>query len=76
MFSALVQIRWEGQMSYFYTMLAVLVAGVVVLTAGVMLNREKGQSLESAGKDGFAWGMSFFISFAAEFMSISYLAHL
>lgn len=63
-------------MSYFYTMLAVLLIGVALLVAGLMLDREPGQSLLSAGKNGLAWGMGFFVSFGAEFIGIFYLAHL
>ena len=63
-------------MNYFYTMLAVLLIGVALLVTGTMLSREPGQSLQSAGKDGIAWGVGFFVSFGAEFMGIFYLAHL
>lgn len=49
-----------------YSILAILVAGVFVLMAGILVSREPGQTLQSALVESSAWGAAFFISFGAE----------
>jgi hypothetical protein len=54
-------------MSYLFSMLLVLLVGAVILMAGILMDREPGQSLRDAFKDSVAWGAGFFIFFSVEF---------
>lgn len=47
--------------------LTVLAVGVVSLMAGILLNREHGQSIRGALADSIVWGAGFFASFSIEF---------
>jgi hypothetical protein len=58
-------------MNYLFSMLAVLVAGMFILMAGIMMNREPGQSLLSAVKDSVVWGAGFFLTFGTEFLMLA-----
>jgi preprotein translocase subunit SecG len=58
-------------MSYLLFMLAVVVVGMIVLMAGILMNREPGQGLASSLNDSIVWGASFFISFSGEFLMLS-----
>jgi len=51
--------------------LAVLVIGVVILMAGILMNREPGQSFKSSLSDSIVWGASFFVSFGGEFLLLA-----
>lgn len=48
-------------MNDLFSMLAVLVIGMVVLMAGILITREPGQSLRSAFNESLAWGGALFI---------------
>lgn len=48
------------------SVLAVLVAGVFILMAGILISREPGQTLISAFRESTAWGIAFFVAFGAE----------
>lgn len=61
-------IRLENQMNDLFSMLEVLVIGMTILMAGILINREPGQSFQSALNDSMAWGMGFFVCFGAEFL--------
>jgi hypothetical protein len=56
--------KQEILMDYF--ILAALVAGLLVLMAGILLTKEPGQTLRSAIFESSAWGVAFFIAFGAE----------
>jgi hypothetical protein len=58
--------KQEILMNYF--ILAALVAGVLVLMAGILLTKEPGQTLRSVFFESSAWGVAFFIAFGAESM--------
>lgn len=58
-------------MSYLLSILAVLVIGMAVLMAGVLINREPGQSFNSALRDSMVWGISFVVAFGSEFMLLA-----
>lgn len=57
-------------MTYLFSMLAVLVAGVSILMLGILMDREPGQRFTSSLNHSLVWGMGFFISFGAEFLSL------
>ncbi len=58
-------------MSYSICMLAALVIGVIILMGGILINRDPGQSFQSALKESLVWGMGFFVSFGAEFLVLT-----
>lgn len=60
-------------MNYALSMLAVLFIGMSILMAGILINREPGQSFFAALKDSAAWGIGFFISFGAEFLALAHV---
>lgn len=55
-------------MNYLFSMLAVLVVGMIVLMAGILITREPGQSLRGALNESLAWGVALFFSFGAEIL--------
>lgn len=58
-------------MNYLLAMLAVLVIGMTILMAGILMNREPGQSFKSALNRSLIWGMGFFVCFGAEFLVLT-----
>lgn len=50
-------------MNYFLSILVVLTAGMIILMAGILTVKTPGQSLQSALKEGLAWGMALFLSY-------------
>ena len=58
-------------MSYLLSILAVLVIGVAILMAGVLMNKEPGQSFRSSLDDSMILGMGFFISLGGEFILLA-----
>lgn len=58
-------------MNYLLSMLAILLGGMAFLMAGMLINREAGQSLYSAFKDSVVWGAGFFITFGTEFLMLA-----
>lgn len=58
-------------MNYLLSMLAVLLTGMTILMAGILINREPGQSLYSAAKDSVVWGAGFFLTFGTEFLMLA-----
>ncbi len=60
-------------MTYLIPMLFVLLFAVVVLMAGILLNREPGQTIQEAISDSLVWGAGCFISFGTEFMILGHV---
>jgi hypothetical protein len=60
-------------MNYFSSMLIVLAIGMLSLMAGILLNKEPEQSVQSALKDSLAWGIGFLFFFGSEFMLLGAL---
>lgn len=60
-------------MNYLYSMLAILVIGVLSLIAGSLINKEPEQSVECALRDSLVWVIGFILSFGAEFMLLGYI---
>lgn len=58
-------------MHYFLSILPILLIGAIVLMAGILLNREPKQSLQSALNEGVIWGASFFLSFSVEILLLA-----
>ena len=58
-------------MNYVLSMLAVLAVGMFILMAGILMNREPGQSFHDALKECVVWGIGFFISFSAEIVVLA-----
>lgn len=54
-------------MNLLFPKLAVLLAGMVTLMAGILLSREPGQSVADAVVDSMVWGGGLFVSFGVEF---------
>lgn len=54
-------------MNYLLSMLLVLLIGAALLMAGILMNKEPGQNIQSALQDGVAWGLSFLVCFGTEF---------
>lgn len=53
-------------MNYIFWMLAILMVGGAVLMLGILLDREPGQSIQSALNNSLIWGLGFIFSFGAE----------
>lgn len=60
-------------MTYLIPMLFVLLFAVAVLMAGILLNREPGQTVQEAINDSLVWGTGCFISFGAEFLMLGHV---
>jgi len=59
-------------MSYLLFMFGVLIIGVsVLMTGSYLLNYGLGLSPHRMIRESLAWGMSFLVSFAAEFLSLT-----
>lgn len=58
-------------MSYFSSMLVVVVIGMAVLMAGILVDRQPGQDFRHALYDSMAWGIGFLVSFGSEFMLLA-----
>jgi hypothetical protein len=61
-------------MTYLISMFELLMVGVTILMAGNFLlinNRGMGVTLQRAVGESLAWGVGFFIAFAAEFTLLS-----
>jgi hypothetical protein len=55
----------------YFTHLTALLTGVIVLMAGIVIDRNSNQSFLSALYDSFAWGAVYFISFGIEFIFLA-----
>lgn len=53
------------------THLIALLVGVIVLMAGIIIDRHPNQSFLSALYDSFAWGAVYFVSFGIEFLFLT-----
>lgn len=53
------------------THLIALLVGVIVLMAGIIVDRNSNQSFLSALYDSFAWGAVYFVSFGIEFVLLA-----
>lgn len=60
-------------MSYFLSLLTMLLTGLVVLMAGILLVRDQGQSFQSVFANSMAWGTAYFISFGTEFLILAHI---
>ena len=54
-------------MNYLFSMLLVLLAGAILLMVGILMNREPGQSLQSAFSESLVWALGFLVCFGTEF---------
>lgn len=54
-----------------YQMVAILLAGNLVLVFGILIYRGPGETLQSAARNAIAWGTGFFLSFGAEMLMIA-----
>lgn len=60
-------------MDIYTSLLPVLLTGMAALMAGILISREKMQSLKSAFVESLAWGFGFFIFFSIEVMAFASL---
>lgn len=60
-------------MDIYMGLLPVLLTGMAALMAGILISREKMQSLKSAFVESLAWGFGFFIFFSIEVMAFASL---
>ncbi len=53
-------------MNYLLSTLLLLLIGATLLITGILMNREPGQSLQSAFNDSVGWGLGFIVGFGTE----------
>lgn len=53
-------------MNYLFSTLVVLLVGMVVLMAGILINKEPEQSMQDVLGESLVWGVAFFFSFGAQ----------
>jgi len=54
----------ENFMNYLLPIFAMLVIAVIILMAGIIIFRQKEQTLRSASTESLAWGAGFFFSYS------------
>ncbi|MDD2914432.1 MAG: hypothetical protein PHP70_03865 [Gallionella sp.] len=57
-------------MNSIFSTLAVLVVGMVVLMAGILINKDPDQSMQDVLSESLVWGVAFFFSFGAQTLII------
>jgi len=60
-------------MSEFLIMMAMVLAGTVILMVGIRLNRNLSRSLDGSMTEVFSWGAGFFLTFTGNAALISFL---
>lgn len=58
-------------MNFTVSMLLCIVAGAVILMAGMLLFRDPGKSFHSAFKESLVWGAGFFVMLSAQVVAIA-----
>lgn len=59
-------------MNEFLMMMALVVAGTVILMVGIRLNRNEARSLDGSVTEAVSWGSGFFVTFTSHAALISF----
>jgi hypothetical protein len=59
-------------MNEFMTMMAMVVAGTVILMVGIRLNRNEARSLDGTMTEAVSWGSGFFVTFTGHAVLLAY----
>jgi len=60
-------------MNEFLIMMAMVLAGTVILMVGIRLNRNEARSLDGSMTEAVSWGTGFFLTFTGHAAVISFL---